>query len=293
MVTTLTTTTSVSDLSVDAQLVQEAIIEALYANDFARQFVIFASIAGVPTTSYDFPKLPSLSASAVAETADIPYTPYATDSVRATVSEVGIVLGLTRLMRSSVIVSDERFSMEAGKAVADKLNHDVMSMSIGFSGSVGPTTGNPLLEDHVLEANATLGGRNLSGPLTWGITFAQKRDLIGDVGTTFTPGGTQGSTVRGALNDLPAAGLDGQMGALYGGTWFVTEAVPTINAGADVSGMVVQSNRAIGYVEKWPASIAFYTDESARVREVIVTAAYALVEVDDNAGLSVQSDAGP
>lgn len=289
----LTTTTSASDLSYDAQLVADAIVDALYANDHSRQFVRFASIAGFPSTKKDFPKTPTLAAAAVAETVDIAYTPFATSKVQISVGEVGIVLALTRLLRTSDIVDDDYYATEAGKAVADKRNSDVMSLSTGFSVSVGPASGSPLLETHIMEAIARLEGANMPGPFAAAITAAQKRDLVGDVGTIFSAATTTGESVRGTLNDLPGIKPDGMLGNLYGLPFYVTEAVPTVAAGADVTGMMVSRNRALGLVEKWAAGIEFETDASARVKEVVVTTAYGVGEIDDTAGIGITSDAGP
>ncbi len=289
----LTTTTSATELSYAAQLVADAIVDALYDNDHSRNFVRFASIAGFPSTSKDFPITPNLAAGAVAETADIAYTPFSTTRVRIAVGEVGIVLALTRLLRASDIVDDDYYATEAGKAVADKRNSDVMGLASGFSTDVGPGSGSPLLETHIEEAIATLEGANEPAPFAAGITAAQKRDLVGSFGSVLTAAGTSGSTVRGEMNDLPAIRPDGMLGNLFGMPFFITEACPTVAAGEDVSGMMVSKNRAIGFVEKWPVGVEFETDASARVKEVVVTTAYGIGEIDDSAGISITSDAGP
>lgn len=284
------TTTSADDLVYAETILEEAIIAALYSLNNARNVVRFASLAGFPSKTKNFPKPPKLSASALTEGTDMSYTAFATSEASITVGEVGIVLAVTDLLSVSDIVSDGFYAGEAAKAVAAKQTTDIAALGAGFSNSVG-STGVDLTEANILAGIATLEAASVPGPYAALIHPQQKSDLVSDIGTTISAAANTGGSARSETNDIGAARPDGMLGSLYGVDFYVTAAVPTANAAADRSGMLVAKDRAIGYVEKWPARVELERDASLRALEINVVSAYGVGEIDDSSGVEILSDA--
>lgn len=284
------TTTSADDLVYAAEIATDAIIEELRANNNAMALVRYHSIAGFPSKAKDFPKLPTLTAASVAEATDLSNSAFATSKATITAGEVGVMTTLTDVLSASDIVDDGLYVNAAARAVATKITTDIAALSAGFSNSSG-STGVDLTEDAILSAIATLEAASVPGPFGMLLHPQQKYDLVSDIGTTFTPGGNSGASARSELNDIAAARPDGMMGDLFGMPVYVTAAVPTANAGADRLGMIVDVNRAIGFVEKWAARVEFQRDASLRAVEAVTVANYGVGEIDDSSGVGILSDA--
>ena len=93
-----TTTTTANDYVLASELLASRILPHFYGHNNARHLTRFETIANSPTTAADFPIAGALSASRVAETADLSYTPYSTGVRTLTVTEAGLVLGISDLL---------------------------------------------------------------------------------------------------------------------------------------------------------------------------------------------------
>ena len=284
------TTTSADDLTYAAEIATDAIIEELRANNNAMNLVRFHSLAGFPSIAKDFPMLPTLTAAAVNEATDLTNSAYATTKATLTAGEVGLMTTLTDVLSASDIVEDGVYVDSAARAVATKITTDIAALSAGFGSTVGATTVN-LTEASILDGIATLEAASVPGPYGALLHPQQKRDLVADIGTTFTPGGNSGASARSELNDIAAARPDGMMGDLFGFPFYISAAVPTATGGADRGGMIVDVNRAIGFVEKWPVRVEFQRDASLRAVEAVTVTDYGVGEIDDTSGVEVLSDA--
>ena len=284
------TTTSAADLVYAEEILESAIIDALYANNNAYGVVRYASIADFPTKVKSFPKTPALTASGLTEGTDMSATSFSTGDATITVAEVGIQLVPTDLLSVSDIVSDSYYANEAGKAVALKQTTDIAALGSGFNTTVGLTTVD-LTEATFLSGIATLEAASVPGPYGFLGHPIQKSDLVSDIGTTISAAGNTGMSSRDELNDLPAARPDGMLGSVLGVDCYFTAAVPTAGGGADRSGMLVAVDRAIGFVSKWEARTRLQRDESLRAVEINVVSAYGVGEIDDTSGVEVLSDA--
>lgn len=279
------------EYSYEYRLLVENIVSALYADIEMRRFAISRSIANWQSNAERFPKTPVLAAAAVAEATDISAnTAFAPTAVTLTVGEVGLKLTLTDLQAMGGIVGMEHYGMEAGKAVAEKRNTDLVALMAGFSNSVGSTTVD-LTEATFLAAIAQLRGAKVPGPYVTVLhTDSYYSELIGNIGTTFSALANTGQGVRAESNDLPGAGGNGSLvGNLYGTTTLVTPLVGEDGNSDKENGMYAPS-RAIGYVEKWAIRPELERDASLRATEIVVTSAYAVGEVDDTSGVRIISD---
>ena len=286
------TTTSADELVYSAMILEQNIIDALRPNNHGAALTKRRSIAGMPTKALDFPKTPLISAAGLTEGTDMANTAFATTKATVTVGEVGVMITLTDLLRVSDIVSDSYYAVELAKACLTKLTVDICALSTGFTTNVvGATTGNPLLESHILDGIAALEAANVPGPYGTILGTTQKKNLVSDIGTTIVSASTTGRSPREELNDLGAIRPDGMLGDLFDMPFYVTTAVPTINAGADVAGMMVSTDRAIGLVDKWDIRVELERNASLRGLEVVVTMAYGEGEIDDVSGVAIESDA--
>lgn len=287
-----TTTTSANDYVLAAELLASRILPNFYGLNNAGHCTRFESIANSPTTAADFPISGSLSAAALTEGTDAAYTQYSTSKATLTVSEVGLVLAITDLLDSSDIVGLEHYAMQAGSALANKVTTDICALSTGFSSAAGTDTGNPLTEAIVLNVITAISAAGVPGPYHGILHPQQYNDLVAGIGATLTPAGSPGAgSVAEITNAFGAApNWDGGLRELYGIIWSISSNVPSANAGADRAGMVVSPQYAIGYLEKWPARVRLERDESLRATEIVVTAAYAVGELRDAAGVGVITD---
>jgi len=281
------TTTTVDDLVYSAEILASAVLPHFYGNLVASALIRSADISGFPSKAKDFPITPGVAASSVAEGVDLTNTAFATTKTTVTVGEVGIMFTITDLLSVSEVVNEAFYATEGGKALAVKLNSDVLALSAGFANNTG-ATGVNLTEANIIDGLVTLAAAGVPPPYRGVLSPRQWADLVGDIGTTIVSG--QGAHAREQTNDL-AVPSTGGLGPLYGVEWYTSHLVPTANAGADHSGMIVNPEYAIGHVSKWDVRAEIERDSSLRAREVVLTACYGVGELLDAAGLQVLSDA--
>jgi hypothetical protein len=283
------TTASADDLTIAAEVLAADILDAFYGLNSAGGMVRMANIAGAPTKAKDFPISPILSASSLAEGADMVNTAFMTTKATITAGEVGLLLTLTDLMSASDIVEDGYYAGEGGRALAAKVTTDIASLGSGFSQQCGATTVN-LTEANVLAGLVLLKAAGVPGPYKGLLHTVQWQDLAISIGSTLTTYGRGGTDPRDVGNDLLGR-IDGANGRALGIDWYETHLVPTATAGADRLGMIVSQSNAVGFVSKWEARVEFERDASLRAREIAITACYGTGELRDAAGIGVLSDA--
>ena len=128
----------------DYRLLQESLVSALYPANNLLQFLAQKSLAGFASDSERFPKEPTLAATSLTDGTDMSNTAYSPSQVTLTVGEVGLMLTLTDLARTSSFADISMYGTGAGKAVAKKLTgaaRGSASSSRGCPGSRGPTAG--------------------------------------------------------------------------------------------------------------------------------------------------------
>ena len=287
----VTTTVSANDLSLAADLLASRILPNFYGLNTAGHMVRYETIAGAPSKAASFPIAGALAAAGLTEGADASYTQFSTDAVTLTVSEVGLVIALSDLLSLSDVVGNEFYAAQASMALANRITTDITALSSGFGTEVG-STGVDLTEQNILDGVTTLAAAGIPAPYHGMLHPQQWNDLAGVVGATLNPLNAPGSqTIYQTSNDLTRPIFDGGLREMYGVNWTVTSNVPTANAGADREGMIVNPQFALGWVDKWGARVAIERDESLRATEVVITAAYAVGELRDAAGVAVTTDA--
>ena len=271
------------------RLLRDSLIRALYESAaMVLPFLDRKQLQGFASDSEKFPKAPSLAAAALTDGTDLTNTAYSPTSVTLTVGEVGLMLTLTDLARLSSITDFEQLGSEAGEAVGEKLITDIAALGAGFSTSVG-TSAADLTEAQFRSAITTLVINKIKQPYFSMLYPQQAEDLVTSIGSTIDAAGTTGRSPRAESNDL-TMGSSMDLGVLFGARILGSSTVPTANASADSAGFVAGANRALAYVEKWAIRPEMERDASLRGSEVVVTAAYAVGEKDDAAGVGIITD---
>ncbi len=273
----------------DYRLLQESIVDALYPANNLLQFLNQKSLAGFASDSERFPKEPTLAAAALTDGTDMSNTAYSPTQVTISVGEVGLLLTLTDLARTSSIADISLYGSGAGKAVMKKLMTDIGALGAGFSSSVGTSTQN-LTEAQFLAAKTTLILADVMGSYYAVLYPQQLEDLVVDTGTTINALATgAGGPVRSEANDLSLK-QSHDYGMFHGVHIVTNTQVATANANADSAGWMAEAGTALAYVEKWGVRVEQERDASLRGTEIAVTAAYGVGEIDDSRGVGIVTD---
>jgi hypothetical protein len=277
-------------LGYDYMLLTDQILSARYAYDNVRQYARTVDIGSQPSDSARFPLYPALTAAGLTDGTDLTSnTAFQPDIATFAVSEVGLKFTLTDLGRSGSVLGDSILAGEGGKAVLEKLTTDLCALGSGFSTVIG-STGNNLTEAQWQDGIVGLIGQKSPEDLFSILHERQYYDLINDIGTTVFSGQlAPGQTVPEQINRMYPGG--GQALNLYGVMTAINPLIPTANGGADRAGFIAVRDRTIALVMKWAIRPEFERDASLRGTESVVTACYAVGEIEDATGVAVITDA--
>lgn len=270
---------------VAAEIVSRLVIDAAYAQSVMPPLVRVADISGESTLTVDFPKWPLLSASDLTEGSDASNTAVNTTATSVTADEAGIMITVTDMLLNSAAMGGlEPYAAELGKALANKIDTDLLAEVADFTNSVG-ATGVNITEANFLEAIYKLESANAIGPFVCVLHPIQVHDLRTALATT-----------TGAVWGGPSApaGDLGAFASLYGVDVFKSTNCASVNVGADRQGvMMPMGNQAgLAYVLKTGAKTEFQRDASLRATEIVVTAIYGdeCVNTGADGGVAVITD---
>ncbi|MBI5344772.1 MAG: hypothetical protein HZB83_05470 [Deltaproteobacteria bacterium] len=270
---------------VAAEIVSRLIIDAAYAEAVMPPLVRVADISSESTLTVDFPKWPLLSASDLTEATDMGSTAVNTTSTGITADEAGIMITVTdMLLNSSALGGLEPYAMELGKALASKIDSDLLGAVSSFTNAVG-TTGVDITEANFLEAIYALESGNAKGPFAAVLHPIQIHDLR--LALKATTGAIWGGP------SAPAADI-GALASLYGVDIFQSTNCASVNVNADRQGvmMPVGASSGLAYVLKTGAKTEFQRDASLRATEIVITAVYGhgCVNTGANGGVKIVTD---
>ena len=268
---------------------RENMIQALRQGNNLINLVIQRSLVGVASDTMRFPKAPNIAATSVADGTDLTNTAYSPSNVPTTVAEIGVMFTVTDFNLASTFIDMSQYAFDAGGALGEKITTDLAGLAGGFSNTTGTSTAD-LTEQQFRDAITALRARKVRNRLVGALHDQQENDLIGSIGSTVSAAATTGTSPREVTNDMRATG-DGDLGTLFGVMLATNALIPTANAGADRAGGIWDPTRALGYVEKWAIRMEQERDASLRGTEIVGTAAYSVVEVDDTSGQSIITDA--
>ncbi len=279
-----TAATSAGEL-VAAEIVSRLIIDAAYAEAVMPPLVRVADISNDSTLTVEFPKWPLLVASDLIEATDMSNTAVNTTSIPVTADEAGIMITVTDLLLNGAGLGGlEPYAEELGKALANKIDTDLLAEAVDFVNSVG-TSGVDMSEADFLSAIYTLESGNAKGPFACVLHPIQVHDLR--TALSATTGAVWGGP------SAPAADL-GAFASLYGVDVYKSTNCASVNLNADRQGvmMPVGNQSGLAYVIKTGANTEFQRDASLRATEIVVTAIYGdeCVNTDANGGVSIVTD---
>ncbi|MEE9615272.1 MAG: phage major capsid protein [Thermodesulfobacteriota bacterium] len=270
---------------VAAEIVSRLIIDAAYAEAVMPPLVRVADISAESTLTVEFPKWPLLSASDLTEGTDASNTAVDTASVSVPADEAGIMITVTdMLLNSTGLGGLEPYAAELGKALANKIDTDLLAEVADFTNSVG-STGVDITESDFLTAIYTLEAGNAVGPFVAVLHPVQVHDLRTALAST------TGAIWGGP--SVPAADL-GAFASLYGVDVFKSTSCASVNTDADRQGVMMPMGNQSGlaYVLKTGAKTEFQRDASLRATEIVVTAIYGdeCVNTAPNGGVAIITD---
>ena len=138
---------------------------AAYENSIARQIVTAFDVPMNAGKVLQVPVYSAVTASALSEGTAPSAADTNTTSADITLGEIGTYFRVTDLLRDSAqrnVIAD--LGLNAGRAIAEKMDTDVFGLFSSFSNSVG-TEDSAISVDNIFEAIATLRANKVVGPL--------------------------------------------------------------------------------------------------------------------------------
>ncbi len=213
-------------------------------------------------------------------------------NIEVTVAEVGLRTDLTDLAQEAGQVATDigTWARSQGRAIAQLATSDVCDLfaALNSATAVGTSGADMTIADFI-SAMFTLDTADAPGARQCVLHPTQIQDLA----NALTGSGAIFSNLPELIRDgslpsgTPSAGF---WGTLFGVRVYQTTECPTANSAADrVGAMFVEE--AMEYVELRPIRVEQERDASARVVEIVVTAAYGVGEVVDGYGVPIVTDA--
>ncbi|MEK6792050.1 MAG: phage major capsid protein [Deltaproteobacteria bacterium] len=252
---------------VAAEIVSRLIIDAAYAGALMPPLVRVADISADSTLTVEFPKWPLLTAADLTEATDMGNSAVNAASTIITADEAGIMITVTdMLLNGAGLGGLEPFAEELGKALANKIDTDLLNAVSSFTNSVG-TSGANLTEANFLSAIYTLELGNAKGPFVVVLHPYQVNNLRSAIAAT------TGAVWGGA--SAPASDI-GALGSLYGVDIVQSTNCASVNVNVDRQGVMMPfgNQSGLAYVLKVGAKTELQRDASLRATEIVVTAVY-------------------
>ena len=280
-----TTTTTAGEL-VAAEIVSRLVIDAAYGargGAIMPRLVRADDISGETTLVKSYPEWNLMSASGLTEATDMSNTAINPTEVSCTSTEVGIMADITdKLLGSAVVGSLAPYATELGKALANKIDTDVLAEVADFTNSVG-STGVNMTHQNFLDAIYTLENGNAVGPFVSILHPIQ----IADLRTSLTTSGL-------ATWDAASNAAIGAMASLFGVDIVQSTNCASVNTNADRQGVMMPLgfNSGLVFMSKRLARTELQRNASLRSTEVVVTAEYGdeCVNIAANGGVAIITD---
>ena len=138
---------------------------AAYENSIARQLVTAMDYPANAGKSLQIPVYAGVTAGPLSEGVAPSAADTNTTSVALTLGEIGTYFQVTDFLRDSAernVVAD--LGLNAGRAIAERMDQDVFALFNSFTASVG-TEDSAITVDHLFDAAATLRAAKIVGPL--------------------------------------------------------------------------------------------------------------------------------
>lgn len=157
---------------------------AAYENSIARQIVTPFDYPANAGKILQVPVYSAVTATGLTEATAPSAADTNTTSATITLAEIGTYFKISDMLRDSAerdVVAD--LGMNAGMAIAEKMDNDVFALFNSFSNSVG-TEDSAITVDNIFEAVATLRANKVVGPLAAVVSPRQALQLKKELATT-------------------------------------------------------------------------------------------------------------
>ncbi len=280
-----TTTTTLDEVTY-TEIIEESIMDALRAEYVFAPTLRQFSLEGKASDTIAVPKWPTLTAAAVTETQDLTSTAIDTTEVTAQVAEVGILAEVTDYVKEDTFITNlADFARIMALAIRDKIDSDIAMLFVALNG--GTKVGNvatDMTASFMLAAIQVLQANNAPAPYVCGLHPVQvghaRTNIAGLSGQIYGNISPEDIGVKGA----------GFAFHLYGVDFYQSTNVDSETTDTCYDGGMYSKNYALGMVTKRAIKVALQRDESKRSTEVVVTSRYKVFEVQDKAGVCIQSD---
>ena len=275
-----------------AAWITDEVMAALMARIVSVPLLRAESLVGKASKAYKFPKAAKHTAAAVAEGVESANTALTTTAVTITAAEIAFQATVTDVLDLSEIAgaSDSRI-LSIGRALADKIDVDIMALLAGFTASVGTTTVDLSL-DNILDGIYTLEAADAAS--LGSVVFLGHPRQTGDIRQALK---SQQSVANIQHSIRFGSGETGKLGPApgYFGEWFGVDFYnstnsPSINAGADRSGALFIRDLALGKVTKYDVRVEPMRWAPIRGWVFVGSADYGVGMIEDAAGVEVVSD---
>lgn len=261
---------------------------AAYENSIARQLVTALDYPANAGKSLQIPVYAGVSATNLTEGTAPSAADTNTTSVSLTLGEIGTYFQVTDFLRDSAernVVAD--LGMNAGRAIAEKMDTDVFALFNSFSASVG-TEDSPITVDHLFEAAATLRAAKIVGPLAAVVGPRQALQLkkaLYNAGGTVATASNLGSAVleRGFVGTI--AGVDVYESALVKSD-LDTDTDTELNM---VGGVFAKS--AIAHAMRGGVQMETQRQAAARATDIMMTAVTGQAIMQNSHGVKIVGSA--
>jgi N4-gp56 family major capsid protein len=185
---------------------------AAYENSIARQIVTIFDFPANAGKVLQVPVYSAVTAGALTEGTAPSASASNAQSVSITLSEIGTYFQVTDLLRDSAerdVIAD--LGLQAGRAIAEKMDTDVFSLFNSFSASEG-TEDSPITVDNIFQAIAKIRANKVTGPL-FGVVgprqSLQLKKALYNAGGTVATASSLGSAVleRGFIGTIGGCSL--------------------------------------------------------------------------------------
>ena len=253
------------------------------------------SVARAIATAFDFPsnagktlQIPvyaAVTAGALTEGSAPSAANTETTSVEISVSEIGTYFQVTDMLRDSAardVMAD--LGMNAGRALAEKMDSQVFDLFSSFTTDVGPGAGGEVTVDHLMKAAATLRKNKLTGPFVAVLHPYQAYNIkkqLSSAGASAVP------SLSNAGNDV----LSGfYIGNISGIAVYESGLVGIDSDGDAIGGVFAKS--AIAHVMRGAVKMETQRQAAARATDVMISAVVGQGILQNAHGVKITGDAG-
>lgn len=283
-----TTTTTANDIYFAAYVTDQILLEIRPLN-VMRPF--FRTAPASPSLTYEFPKQDDVAPTAVtdplAEATDLTTnTALTTSKATVTAAQMGIKATITDLLKKvSLIDALPHFQGVLSRTFAEKTETVFAAALANFSQitDIGAT----MTIAGLLSSISALEQRDITQNLVGVFHPKQIGQLRSDL-TTVT--GTFWGAENAPGRDIVKYQNAGPVVTLFGVPLYQTSVVPTADAGANRAGALFIPGEALGLYELWGVRVEMDRDPSLLADEVVLSACFGTVEIDDVRGQTVKTD---